>query len=170
MKIQFTKLLLINVLLVSLYILPGCATIVSRTNNKLLIRTDPQGANVIVTDRRGREVFSGKSPTSITVKTGAGYFTPAKYKVKLSMPGYEEKTVTINYTINGWYFGNIFLGGALGMLIVDPATGAMWKVKDPVVDEQLKSLPGTSSTGMLKIMNIADISESQKKDLVSIIE
>jgi hypothetical protein len=168
MKIQLTQLLLINALLVFLCVLPGCATIVSKTNNRLLIRTDPQGADVTVSDRRGREVFSGKSPTTITVKTGAGYFTPAKYQVKLTMPGYEEKTVTINYTINGWYFGNIFLGGALGMLVVDPATGAMWKVKDPVVDEKLKPSAGISSTGALKIMTINDISENQKKDLVSI--
>ena len=29
-------------------------------------------------------------------------------------------------TIDGWYWGNLFLGGILGMLAVDPATGAMW--------------------------------------------
>ncbi len=30
--------------------------------------------------------------------------------------------------VNGWYFGNIIFGVLLGILIVDPATGAMWKI------------------------------------------
>lgn len=28
--------------------------------------------------------------------------------------------------MNGWYIGNLLFGGIIGLLIVDPATGAMW--------------------------------------------
>jgi hypothetical protein len=34
--------------------------------------------------------------------------------------------------MDGWYIGNILFGGVIGFLIVDPATGAMWKLGDPV--------------------------------------
>ncbi len=32
--------------------------------------------------------------------------------------------------MNGWYAGNIVFGGLIGILIVDPATGAMWDIKE----------------------------------------
>ena len=33
-------------------------------------------------------------------------------------------------TLDGWYIGNIIFGGLLGILIIDPATGAMWRLDD----------------------------------------
>jgi hypothetical protein len=29
-------------------------------------------------------------------------------------------------TVNGWYVGNVILGGMIDLLVVNPATGAMW--------------------------------------------
>lgn len=34
--------------------------------------------------------------------------------------------------MDGWYIGNLLFGGLIGMLIVDPATGAMYKLDDSV--------------------------------------
>lgn len=34
--------------------------------------------------------------------------------------------------MDGWYMGNLLFGGFIGFLIVDPATGAMWKLDDNV--------------------------------------
>lgn len=34
--------------------------------------------------------------------------------------------------MNGWYMGNILIGGLVGMLVVDPASGAMWSLPDNV--------------------------------------
>ena len=49
-----------------------------------------------------------------------------KYTVKISKEGYAVQTVTVDTKANGWYIGgNILLGGLIGWLIVDPATGAM---------------------------------------------
>jgi hypothetical protein len=166
MKILLQRTPTIIFIFILTAIMTGCASIVSKTNYPLLINSDPKGADIRVTDRRGREVFTGKTPKTITVKSGAGYFTPAKYEVRLKMAGYEEKIIPVTFTINGWYFGNIFLGGALGMLVIDPATGAMWKIKDPVVDESLTPLPATGGT--LKIISISEADETLKKNLVVI--
>ena len=38
------------------------------------------------------------------------------------------KIYPIDTELDAWYFGNILLGGVIGMLIVDPATGAMYKL------------------------------------------
>lgn len=43
-----------------------------------------------------------------------------------------NQTVPLSADISGWYFGNILFGGLIGMLIVDPATGAMWKLPENV--------------------------------------
>lgn len=78
----------------------------------------------------------------------------------------------VNYKLNGWYFGNIIFGGAIGMLVVDPATGAMWKIIDPVVDETLVRSKAnaltTSTTPTLNIINIADVSKEVKSQLVRV--
>ncbi len=115
----------------------GCATVVSKTAYPVYIHTDPAKANVTITDKKGKVVFKGVSPASLKLKSGAGYFSKAEYQVNISSPGFKEMTVPIHFKINAWYFGNILIGGLLGMLIIDPATGAMWKIKDPVVDETL---------------------------------
>ena len=40
------------------------------------------------------------------------------------------RDLSMSARLNAWYWGNILFGGLIGWLIVDPATGAMWKLKD----------------------------------------
>ncbi|MEG2299308.1 MAG: hypothetical protein RSC03_02235, partial [Acinetobacter sp.] len=56
----------------------------------------------------------------------AGYFKPEEYQITFSKDGFTPKTVAVKGTISGWYFGNIIFGGLIGLLAVDPATGAMY--------------------------------------------
>ncbi len=147
----------------------GCATIVSKTVYPVHIRTQPAGAGIVITDKKNREVFKGKSPATANLKSGAGYFSKAAYTVKISTPGFEEKIIPVNYTINGWYFGNIFLGGVLGMLIIDPVTGAMWKLKDPlIINETLErsKSPVAAGEARLHIAGIDDVPATVRENLV----
>ena len=41
--------------------------------------------------------------------------------------------------MSGWYWGNLVLGGLIGMLAVDPATGAMWNIAPDKIDRKLAS-------------------------------
>ncbi len=50
------------------------------------------------------------------------------YKIKFSKAGYGDQVVVVRGKLDGWYFGNILFGGLIGMLIVDPITGKMWKL------------------------------------------
>ena len=34
--------------------------------------------------------------------------------------------------MDGWYIGHILFGGLIGFLIIDPATGSMWKLNESV--------------------------------------
>ena len=46
--------------------------------------------------------------------------------------GYGAKKYQLTSTIDGWFWGNILFGGFVGFLIVDPLTGAMYKLPESV--------------------------------------
>ena len=124
------------ILAIILLLTVGCASIVSKSNYPVTITSSPEGAIITITDKYGRHIFKGKTPTTITLSSKAGFFSGASYTVKFEKPGYEPQTLVINAELDGWYIGNIFFGGLIGFLIVDPATGAMWKLP-PIVNATL---------------------------------
>jgi hypothetical protein len=54
--------------------------------------------------------------------------------------GFEEQTVTVDTKVGGWYIGNFLFGGLIGLLIVDPATGAMWTLDTNEINASLNAL------------------------------
>jgi hypothetical protein len=65
----------------------------------------------------------------------------------------------------------LFFGGLLGLLIVDPASGAMYKLKQLDVNETLETDAKTAAatqTHQLRIYDINEIPESWKSKLVAI--
>lgn len=119
--------------------LSGCASIFSGTTQNVAIRTTP-GAKFAVTNSYGSQVASGTvgedATAQINLVRSVGYFSPNAYKVKLSKLGYKPQTVSVDPGVNGWYFGNLLFGGFVGMVIVDPLTGAMFRMV-PTTDEAL---------------------------------
>lgn len=145
--------------------LSSCATIFSGTKHTFVLNTKPEDAKVTVTDKKGKEVFSGQTPAQVRLKSGAGYFSPARYVITFSKPGYADQTVPVYFKISGWYFGNIFIGGALGMLIVDPLTGGMWTVGNSAKNIYRPLRPQGVA---LEIIDIHDLSEEQRQQLVKV--
>lgn len=105
----------------------SCATIFNRSK-PTLITTNPSGAKVTITDQNQTVVHQGVSPTSAQLKASAGFFKAASYNVSISKKGYPTRNMELRSDISGWYIGNILIGGLIGMVVVDPATGAMWKM------------------------------------------
>ena len=166
MRIVFFKQSIL--LFTTVVLLSSCASIVSKSSYPVSIRTNPAGANVSITDKKGKEVYKGQSPAVVTLKSGAGFFAKAEYQVKLSSPTFADKVIPVNYKLNGWYFGNLLFGGVIGMLIIDPATGAMWRIQDPVIDENLVKSTASNSTPVLNIIDIKDVSKDLRSQLVRI--
>ncbi|WP_066405597.1 hypothetical protein [Flavisolibacter tropicus] len=65
-------------------------------------------------------------------------------------------------------FGNLLIGGVLGMLIIDPATGAMWRLETPPINVRLQKSNTTVMEPALKIINIKDIPQDMKTQLVRV--
>lgn len=150
-------------LFIVLLSLSGCATLFSSTTYPVTINSTPSEAKVVITDKKGFEIFSGLTPALVPLKSSAGFFSKAEYYVKISLPGYKDYQTMIQADIEGWYFGNIFLGGLFGMLIIDPATGAMWKIDVRQINAQL-----TPDSQSLQIYNINNIPEGWREHLVRV--
>jgi hypothetical protein len=122
------KLLMNAVLAVVVMMGVGCASIVDGgQNNTITVKTKPAGAKVTVLDKNGEAVCTQTTPAILTLKRGNG-FIPLVYTLQFEIPGHYPKDLMVKSRINGWYFGNIFFGGVIGLLIVDPGTSAMWSL------------------------------------------
>lgn len=115
-------------MVISVIALTGCASIVSKSKWPVTFKSDPSGAEVVISDENGKEVNRGTTPATITLPAKRGYFASETYQVSLELNGYRENKGIIKADMNGWYFGNILFGGLIGLLVVDPLTGAMWKL------------------------------------------
>lgn len=127
----------------------GCASIIKGSDQSVTFISDPAEARLVITDvRQEKEIHVGTTPFTTSLKRGAGYFKKAKYKVIIEKPGYSKEEVALEGTPNGWYLaGNLLLGGVIGWLIVDPATGAMWTLDPEDVMVTLKKEEALQSRG-----------------------
>jgi len=116
----------------------GCASIVGDTTELVTINSDPAGAEVVVRDEKGVEVFHGTTPASLNLEKKAGYFEGKDYTFEFTKPGFQSRVVLLESETSNWYlWGNIAFGGLIGWFIVDPITGAMWKYEPPAVTTNL---------------------------------
>jgi hypothetical protein len=101
-----------------LFLFMGCATIIHGTNQHISVNSSPQGAKVSV--------------NGIPVAT-----TPAKIKLSRSersvnilieKEGYKSQGVIVSRKLSGWFFGNLLIGGWIGM-IIDAVDGAMFRLE-----------------------------------------
>lgn len=143
----------------------GCATIFGKSSYPVAVNSNPTGSNITITDKKGTVVYKGTTPATVKLKSSSGYFAKGQYQIKFEMSGYEDRMVTVNSKLNGWYFGNILLGGVIGMLIIDPASGAMYKVEDREITESLKQTTQNANLSELNIIDIHSLPESSLKKL-----
>ncbi len=126
----------------------GCASIIKGSDQIISVKSDPSAANVVITDvRENKDIHSAATPFTISLKRGAGYFTKAMYKVSIEKAGYQKEELRVEGTPGGWYVGgNLLIGGLIGWLIVDPATGAMWTLDPDDINVTLKKQSALAPT------------------------
>ncbi len=165
----FSSLSKAILLLLVIQCLVGCASIVSHSRWNVPISSNPSGASVSVVNLRdNQEVFTGTTPATANLKSGGGFFAKAKYKVNFDLPGHKPFSTNLEAKFNGWYIGNLVFGGVIGFLIVDPATGAMYSLKDMSVNAELNQDMGSTDKHQLRVYNLNDIPESWKEQLVKV--
>ena len=145
--------------------LAGCASILGESKYPVAVSSAPPGASFEVLDKNGQVVHSGNTPSTVTLKSGKGYFSGQTYSLRFKKAGYPDKTVTLDSSVSGWYWGNILFGGLIGMLIVDPATGAMYKLPE-YVSADMGSPVAQVAHPDLTIATLDSLSDAQRQRLI----
>jgi len=122
-----SKLIFIVVMTLSL---SGCATIMNGTAQKVMITSNPDGANVTVDEK-------------------AAYTTPVKVRLErrrdhtlvIAKDGYSKETVNLTHVLSEAVCGNILLGGIVGW-IFDIFGGTQYKLMPNKVHVELKRAGG----------------------------
>lgn len=128
--------------------LAGCASMISGSTKTVNVTSTPDNASFVIKNKLGKVVYKGVTPSTVTLKTGNGYFEGSDYDIYYFYPNYIDKTVSENSKLNLWYLLNLALpvtGVVVGMCIVDPITGAMWTLSENV-DATLQPLPNNLIT------------------------
>lgn len=118
----------------------SCASIVSKSQYPVYLSTQPVDSEVTIKNRQGFTIYQGKTPASVMLPASAGFFKKASYDIEFKAEGYKSLSVTLDSKLDQWYlFGNIFLLplAPVGWLVLDPATGAMYKIPVEYVNELL---------------------------------
>ncbi|MFW9085600.1 hypothetical protein ACOI7N_13700 [Pseudomonas sp. P2758] len=147
--------------------LQGCASILGDSKYPVSVSSAPAGASFEITDKSGHVIHSGNTPSTVTLKSGNGYFSGQTYQLKFKKEGYPDKTVELDSGLSGWYWGNILIGGLIGMLIVDPLTGAMYKLPENVSADMGVPVAGNGQAG-LSIASIDSLTGAQRQMLIPI--
>ena len=93
MKLEVFMLKRFSYLLVTVFcyfLLSGCATIVNGTKQDISINSNPPQATISVTDQSGAEVYSGVTPTIVTLSR------KSIHTVMFNLDGYQEQKVHIS--------------------------------------------------------------------------
>lgn len=152
----------------ALAILSGCASIVSDSQYPVSVITTPAGATFEVRNRAGNVIHSGTTPGSVTLKSGAGYFKGETYTIAFRKEGFADQQTTLNSSLDGWYWGNIIFGGLIGMLAVDPATGAMYKLPENTATSLAPVTADAKTADSLTLITVDQVPETLRDQLVRI--
>lgn len=134
----------------------SCATIVSKSTYPVVLETVPGDADVNIVDSKGRTVYQGKTPATVYLKAGESFFRRGRYAVSFEREGYEKSVFPLDAKVDGWYFGNLVFGGLIGMLIVDPATGAMYTLDTRLISVALKEQKATTKLDIRTLDQLPD--------------
>lgn len=145
----------------------SCASIVSKSSYPVSFSSDPSHAKITIKDQDGSIVFQGETPATFKLKSGGGFFRKASYTYTLEKDGYASKTMPLNCEFDAWYIGNIVFGGLIGLLIVDPATGAMFKLDRSFVAETLDK-EHKDEQELVKVMTTNEIPSEWRDHLVMV--
>jgi hypothetical protein len=145
----------------------GCASIVGDSKYPVNVSSTPSGANFVIKNKAGVVVHSGSTPNSVTLPSGRGYFKGESYAITFKKEGFADTSATVESSMSGWYWGNLVFGGLIGMLVVDPLTGAMYKLPTDAAGNFGKPLTAGTPKD-LTLLEIDQLSPDARASLIRI--
>jgi hypothetical protein len=111
----------------------GCATIIHGTQQDVGISSTPSGATVTIDNTE-----KGVTPVVSKLKR------KENHTVKIQLAGYQPFETTLTHSVSGWVWGNIAIGGLIG-LAVDAMSGGIYKLTP-------EQVAGSLQTGQASIL------------------
>jgi hypothetical protein len=135
MRQQRKKVYHFLLMFLSCSLFSGCAFFIKGVvPEPVQITSVPAGATCEVYNMRTNEKISTvTTPATVQLKKRGGYFKSLSYRIACNLDKQQPQEALVEGTVSGWYWANILFGGLIGMLIVDPATGAMWTYEPETV-------------------------------------
>ena len=134
-------------------LLTSCATIISGSKQEVNFTSTPAQATVFVNN-----VQLGTTPFVTKLKRSV-----KKHNVKIVLDGYKPYETVLTRKFNGWFFGNIAIGGLIGV-IVDLITGAVYGISDSEVNVSLENnISMTKNSDGIYIAVVMEADENLEK-------
>lgn len=146
-------------------LLSSCASIVSSASRDVSIQSNPSGLSFAVANRAGEVVHTGTTPQVVNLTARGGFFVPQRYTIEVKRAGKVVGKQEVTAGLNGWYVGNILFGGLVGLIIVDPLTGAMYRMPATIKVDANSSLAGDAPRS-LSIASVDTLAPAQRAKLV----
>jgi len=150
--------------------LSGCATIVHNGPRSIPVSSSPSGATVSIYDRSNTLVQTNTTPFVAKLPVKYGYFKGQAYRLKFEMPGHQPVEVNLDSSVSGWYWANLAFGGLIGMLVVDPLTGAMFNLAPDKIDQPMTASQAQvigDGNGLLVVM-LSQTTERERAQMVRV--
>ena len=114
--------------------------------------------------------MTNTTPFVAPLNTKFGYFKSQTYRLVFEMPGYSRAEMNLDSKVSGWYFGNLLFGGLIGMLIVDPLTGAMYNLTPEKIEQSMSASQAKlirNGQGLLIIL-ASQTTQHERDDMVRV--
>lgn len=141
------------IVLFTIFLIYGCATIIHGTSQKVGLSSSPTGAKINVDN-----VELGVTPVFADLKRGDAHI------VSFTLEGYQKTDLTITKSTSGWVWGNIVFGGLIG-LAVDALSGGLYDLSPEQLNAELKKNQASMirKDGLIYVMTVLQPDPSWKK-------
>ena len=123
-----------SLLILMIFSFSGCATIIHGSRQDMFLTCEPRVALVYVDGQ-----YIGNTPMNTRLSRGKDH------QLRIELQGYKPFETTLTRRLDGWIFGNILLGGIIG-IAVDAASGSMYRLSPRDIYPELAPMSGGDST------------------------
>lgn len=120
-------------------VLGGCASIINGSTQEVAFTSQLSQATITIDG-----VERGATPVSVELARGE------RHTVVMALEGYETEEIALEQRVNGWVWGNILIGGLIG-LVVDASTGAMYRIDPETLRTRLEPAQVSANKGGLQV-------------------
>lgn len=138
--------------------LAGCATIVHGGTQDIRVSSQPSGAVVRV------QGMATTTPGVLKLER------KGTHTLVFEKEGHKSVEVQLNKTVDGWLFGNILIGGIIG-LVIDFVSGAAYKLTpadvNVVLGEKAAALQGANKNDVVVFVDFERLPKEMRERLES---